>query len=123
LNLVLRLLLAFVIALGGVLPSGVTIAVAASHESGTTRAMPVDDAASTIAIAEPCHGTAAKPISGKPVDRSHCVTLAGSCCALELPSATTTAPAFAALPVEWLAHADVAIVAWAREPATPPPRI
>ncbi len=122
-NLVLRLLLAFVIALGGMLPSGVAIAVAASQESRMTQAMPVGDASPTIATAEPCHGTAAKPLGGKPIDRAHCVTLTGSCCALELPSAATTVPAFAVLPAEWLAHADVAIVAWAREPATPPPRI
>lgn len=117
-HLFLRLVLAVAIALGGLLPSSVSMAVDAPRDHHPTTTVHTSESGVVVKPSAPCHGAPTKP-----VDQTHCFTVLGTCCALEQPMPSATAPAFTSLPVVWRVHTDVAVVAWAFEPATPPPRI
>lgn len=120
-KLVLRLVFAVLIAIGGSLPSADAGVPMPSRSEPT-----VHDHTAHVAHAHAASATVeAKKAASSDGGRSaggHCTALLGGCCGPIESGAAAAVPAFEKIDVAWLPRIEPDIRDRAAEPATPPPR-
>jgi len=111
-QVVLRIVLAVLIALGGSLPNATAHASAprCAHESMV---------GATGAASDDCPGGSTERVAHG-VD--HCIVASGGCCAPLQSTPAFEAPVTTTADVDWLASADRSLLGLTFAPATPPPR-
>lgn len=111
-QLVLRIVLAVVIVLGGVLPN--TQAVASTSPCEHAVAVAADRV-----ISDDCHGMPAGHVDHK---ADHCIVASSGCCAPLQSTSSIKVPVTTTAEIDWLAPIDRMLRGRTLAPATPPPR-